>query len=94
MQIADSVILVTGANRGIGLAFAREALDRGARRVAVAGGTGGDGDTEQLPGVPGPGHGGMVGPAARVTVGSAAPPPGARHGGRCPSRPCSRRPAR
>jgi NAD(P)-dependent dehydrogenase (short-subunit alcohol dehydrogenase family) len=33
MQIADSVVFVTGANRGIGLAFAREALARGARRV-------------------------------------------------------------
>jgi NAD(P)-dependent dehydrogenase (short-subunit alcohol dehydrogenase family) len=33
MKLKDAVILVTGANRGIGLAFAREALARGARRV-------------------------------------------------------------
>lgn len=36
MQIADAVVLITGANRGIGLAFAREALARGARRVYAA----------------------------------------------------------
>jgi NAD(P)-dependent dehydrogenase (short-subunit alcohol dehydrogenase family) len=36
MQFADSVVFVTGANRGIGLAFAREALARGARRVYAA----------------------------------------------------------
>jgi NAD(P)-dependent dehydrogenase (short-subunit alcohol dehydrogenase family) len=36
MRIADSVVLITGANRGIGLAFAREALARGARRVYAA----------------------------------------------------------
>lgn len=33
MQIKDAVVLVTGANRGIGLAFARELLARGARKV-------------------------------------------------------------
>ena len=33
MKLKDSTVLVTGANRGIGLAFAREALNRGARRV-------------------------------------------------------------
>jgi len=33
MKIKDSVVLVTGANRGIGLAFARELLARGARKV-------------------------------------------------------------
>ncbi len=36
MQIADSVVFVTGANRGIGLAFAREAIARGAKRVYAA----------------------------------------------------------
>ena len=36
MQIADAVVLITGANRGIGRAFAREALARGARRVYAA----------------------------------------------------------
>ncbi len=33
MNIENSVALVTGANRGIGLAFARELLARGARKV-------------------------------------------------------------
>jgi NAD(P)-dependent dehydrogenase (short-subunit alcohol dehydrogenase family) len=33
MKIENAVVLVTGANRGIGLAFAREALARGARKV-------------------------------------------------------------
>ena len=33
MKLADAVVFVTGANRGIGLAFARQALARGARRV-------------------------------------------------------------
>jgi len=33
MKIADCVALVTGANRGIGLAFTRELLARGARKV-------------------------------------------------------------
>ena len=36
MQLANAVVLITGANRGIGLAFAREALRRGARRVYAA----------------------------------------------------------
>ena len=33
MKIKDTVALVTGANRGIGLAFTRELLARGARKV-------------------------------------------------------------
>ena len=33
MKLENAVVLVTGANRGIGLAFAREALARGARKV-------------------------------------------------------------
>ena len=36
MQLANAVVLVTGANRGIGEVFAREALKRGARRVYAA----------------------------------------------------------
>jgi NAD(P)-dependent dehydrogenase (short-subunit alcohol dehydrogenase family) len=36
MQIQNATVLITGANRGIGLAFAREALARGARRVYAA----------------------------------------------------------
>ena len=32
MNIADTTILVTGANRGIGQALAEEALNRGAKR--------------------------------------------------------------
>jgi NAD(P)-dependent dehydrogenase (short-subunit alcohol dehydrogenase family) len=48
MQIADAVVLITGANRGIGLAFAREALARGARRVYAAAR---DPGQVQLPGV-------------------------------------------
>jgi NAD(P)-dependent dehydrogenase (short-subunit alcohol dehydrogenase family) len=33
MKLKNATVLVTGANRGIGLAFAREALARGARKV-------------------------------------------------------------
>lgn len=33
MTIADSTVLVTGANRGIGQALVEEALARGAKRV-------------------------------------------------------------
>ena len=33
MQLKNATVLITGANRGLGLAFAREALARGARKV-------------------------------------------------------------
>ena len=33
MKIQDSVVFISGANRGLGLAFAQEALKRGARKV-------------------------------------------------------------
>ncbi len=36
MKIENAVVLVTGANRGIGLAFARQLLGRGARKVYAA----------------------------------------------------------
>jgi len=36
MKIAESTVLITGANRGIGLAFAQAVLARGARRVYAA----------------------------------------------------------
>lgn len=36
MKIENAVVLVTGANRGIGLAFTRELLARGARKVYAA----------------------------------------------------------
>ncbi|RJG11244.1 SDR family oxidoreductase [Massilia cavernae] len=36
MKLQDATILVTGANRGLGLAFARAALERGARKVYAA----------------------------------------------------------
>jgi NAD(P)-dependent dehydrogenase (short-subunit alcohol dehydrogenase family) len=36
MKLGNAVVLVTGANRGLGLAFAREALARGARKVYAA----------------------------------------------------------
>jgi len=48
MKIHNAVALVTGANRGIGLAFARELLARGARKV-YAGAR--DPSTATLPGV-------------------------------------------
>ncbi len=36
VKLTDAVVFVTGANRGIGLAFARAALERGARKVYAA----------------------------------------------------------
>jgi NAD(P)-dependent dehydrogenase (short-subunit alcohol dehydrogenase family) len=33
MKIQDSVVFITGANRGLGLAFAHAALRRGAKKV-------------------------------------------------------------
>ncbi|NUT53968.1 MAG: SDR family oxidoreductase [Saccharothrix sp.] len=48
MKIADSVALVTGANRGLGLHFARQLLDRGAAKVYA---TARDAAKVDLPGV-------------------------------------------
>lgn len=36
MKLENAVVLITGANRGLGLAFAKEALARGARKVYAA----------------------------------------------------------
>jgi NAD(P)-dependent dehydrogenase (short-subunit alcohol dehydrogenase family) len=36
MHLTNATVLVTGSNRGLGLAFAREALARGARKVYAA----------------------------------------------------------
>ncbi|WP_321926317.1 SDR family oxidoreductase [Paraburkholderia guartelaensis] len=36
MKIEDAVVFVTGANRGLGLEFAKQALERGARKVYAA----------------------------------------------------------
>ncbi len=36
MELKNSVILITGANRGVGLALAKEALERGAAKVYAA----------------------------------------------------------
>jgi hypothetical protein len=33
MKLQDAIVLITGANRGVGLAFAEAALARGARKV-------------------------------------------------------------
>ncbi|HVR55044.1 MAG TPA: SDR family oxidoreductase [Pseudorhodoferax sp.] len=48
MQLSQATVFITGANRGIGLAFAREALARGARKVYAAAR---DPASIQLPGV-------------------------------------------
>ena len=48
MKLDNAIVLITGANRGLGLAFAREALARGARKV-YAGAR--DPSTVTLPGV-------------------------------------------
>jgi len=36
MKLDNATVFITGANRGLGLAFAREALARGARKVYAA----------------------------------------------------------
>jgi NAD(P)-dependent dehydrogenase (short-subunit alcohol dehydrogenase family) len=36
MNLQNSVVLITGANRGLGLEFAKQALERGAKRVYAA----------------------------------------------------------
>lgn len=48
MDIRNQTLLITGANRGLGLAFAREALARGARKIYAAAR---DPDSITLPGV-------------------------------------------
>ena len=48
MKIEDAVVLVTGANRGLGEAFARTALERGAKKVYAAAR---NADSIRLPGV-------------------------------------------
>src|SRR4051794_19663645 len=45
MNIKDSVVFVTGASRGLGLAFAQEALKRGAKKVYAGVRSPTDGDT-------------------------------------------------
>ena len=36
MNIENAIVLITGSNRGLGLAFAKEALKRGAKKVYAA----------------------------------------------------------
>ena len=48
MKLANATVLITGANRGLGAAFAREALARGARKVYAAAR---DPDSVTVPGV-------------------------------------------
>ncbi|RZI61509.1 MAG: SDR family oxidoreductase [Rubrivivax sp.] len=48
MQIKDAVVFITGANRGLGLEFAKQALARGAKKVYAAAR---DASTITLPGV-------------------------------------------
>ncbi|HEY2977666.1 MAG TPA: SDR family oxidoreductase [Burkholderiaceae bacterium] len=48
MKLANATVLITGANRGLGAAFAREAQSRGARKVYAAAR---DPDSVTLPGV-------------------------------------------
>jgi len=48
MKLQDATIFITGANRGLGLAFARHALEHGARKVYAAAR---DPSTITLPGV-------------------------------------------
>ena len=48
MKLANATVLITGANRGLGPAFARDALARGARKVYAAAR---DPDSVTLPGV-------------------------------------------
>ncbi|MEK8066961.1 short-chain dehydrogenase, partial [Burkholderia contaminans] len=48
MKIEGAVVFITGANRGLGLEFAKQALARGARKVYAAAR---DPATVTLPGV-------------------------------------------
>ncbi|MCA3867288.1 MAG: SDR family NAD(P)-dependent oxidoreductase, partial [Burkholderia sp.] len=48
MKIEGAVVFITGANRGLGLEFAKQALARGARKVYAAAR---DPATVMLPGV-------------------------------------------
>lgn len=48
MNIKDSIVLITGANRGLGFEFAKQVLERGARKVYA---TARDAASVKLPGV-------------------------------------------